>query len=91
MTRDIRESALIIEKELSKFLTQVELDNFMARASQVMEIYELFDKAAAEGMEYGQGYQDGFWAGRQLDAKYQLAKVEIFLEKSKAYSERQKY
>lgn len=91
MTRDIRESASIIEKELNKFLTQVELDNFLARASQVMEIYELFDKAAATGSEYGQGYQDGFWAGRRLDAKYQLAKVEIFLEKSKAYSERHKY
>ena len=90
MTRDVRELASIVEKELDNFLTQVEVDNFIARASQVMEIYELFDNAAAAGMEYGQGYQDGFWAGRRLDAKYQLAKVEIFLEKSKAYSERHK-
>ena len=91
MTRDVRELASIVEKELDSFLTQVEVDNFIARASQVMEIYELFDNAAAAGLEYGQGYQDGFWAGRRLDAKYQLAKVEIFLEKSKAYSERHTY
>jgi hypothetical protein len=91
MTRDVSESALVIEKELDRLLTQVELDNFLARVSQVMEIYEMFDNAAAAGLEYGQGYQDGFWAGRELDAKYQLAKVEIFLEKSKAYSERHRY
>ena len=76
------ESLFVIEKELDELLAQGELDDFLARASQVMEIYEMFDKAATVNSEYSQGYQDGFWAGRALDTKYQLAKVEAIVERS---------
>jgi len=65
-----------INEELDWVLAQVELDDYLAMASQVMEIYEMFDKADAVGPDYGQGYRDGFWAARKLDAKYQLAKME---------------
>ena len=82
MAVDGMESAFVVEKELGELLAQVKLDEFLAMASQVMEIYEMFDEAVAAGLEYGQGYQDGFWAGRKLNAKYQLAKIESIVEKS---------
>ena len=65
---------------LEKMLTQLGLEDFLAHASQVMETYEMFDRAVERGTDYGQGYQDGFWAGRELDAKYQWAKLESITE-----------
>ena len=76
------ESTFAIHEELDRILTQLELEDYLSMASQTMEIYEMFDKAGAIGSNYGQGYQDGFWAGRQLDAKYQLAKMESIKEKN---------
>lgn len=87
MTRDEIESASAIEEKLKELLAQVKCESFLAMASQVMEIYEMFDKAAAVSLEYGKGFQDGFWASRELDSKYQLAKVESLVEKSSAYFE----
>ena len=81
MTRRELEPAYDIHKELDQVLTQVEMEDYLAMASQTMEIYEMFDKAGAVGSSYGQGFQDGFWAGRKLDAKYQLAKMESIKEK----------
>ena len=76
------ESTSAIHEELDRILTQLELEDYLSMASQTMEIYEMFDKAGAIDSNYGQGYQDGFWAGRQLDAKYQLAKMESIKEKN---------
>jgi hypothetical protein len=80
-----------IQEELDRLLTQLELEDYLSMASQAMEIYEMFDKAGAIGSNYGQGYQDGFWAGRQLDAKYQLAKMKSFKEKNLDFIERSGY
>lgn len=65
---------------LEKMLTQLGFEDFIANASQVMEIYEIFDQAVTKGADYSQGYQDGFWAARELDAKYQRAKLESVTE-----------
>jgi len=81
VTRDGMKSTVAIHEELDRVLTQVELEDYLSMASQAMEIYEMFDKADAIGSDYGQGYQDGFWTGHKLDAKYQLAKMESIEEK----------
>jgi hypothetical protein len=81
VTKEAMESALAVLDELDQVMTQVELEDYLSMASQTMEIYEMFDKASAVGSDYGKGYQDGFWAGRKLDAKYQLAKMESIKEK----------
>jgi hypothetical protein len=52
-----------------------------------MEIHETFDKVAHVGLDYGQGYQDGFWARRELDTKYQLVIKESVKDKSSIYLE----
>ena len=70
-----------IHEELDWISTKMQFEDCLSTASQVMEIYEMFDKAAAVGFCYGQGYQDGFWAGRKLDAKYQLARIKSISEK----------
>ena len=81
MAIDGMEPTDAIQNELDQFLTQLELEDYLSIASQTMEIYEMFDRATAIDANYGQGYQDGFWAGRQLDAKYQLAKMKSINEK----------
>ena len=81
MTKRGLEPTCDIHEELEQVVTQVELEDYLAMASQTMEIYEMFDKAGAVGSDYGQGFQDGFWAARKLDAKYQLAKMESIKEK----------
>ena len=80
MTDDGMISNHTAHEALEKALTQIGFEDFLSNASQTMEIYEMFDKAGAMGSNYGQGYQDGFWAGRELDAKYQRAKVESITE-----------
>ena len=82
MIRDGMESVFIIERGLDKLLTQVKIDDYLSMASKAMEIYEMFDEAVAINSDYGQGYQDGFWAAYELDAKYQLAKMESLIGKS---------
>jgi len=84
VTIDGIESAFAVEEKLKHLLAQIKFEGFLSMASQVMEIYEMFDKAAAISLEYCKGYKDGFWAGRELDAKYQLAKIESMVEKSSA-------
>ena len=85
MTRDGIESAFVVEEKLNKLLGQVRFEDFLAMASQAMEIHEMFDRATTISPEYGQGYEDGFWAARQLDAKYQLVKMESIMEQSSVY------
>ena len=75
------ESTVAIHEELDRVSTQLELEDYLSMVSQTMEIYDMFDKAGAIDSNYGQGYQDGFWAGLQLDAKYQLAKMKSIKEK----------
>jgi len=85
VTRDGTESASVIEDKLNKLIGQVRFEDFLARASQTMEIYDMFDTATAVSPEYGRGYEDGFWAARQLDAKHQMVKMESIMEQSSAY------
>ena len=84
MTSNGMTSNYAMHEDLERVLTQVQLEDFLSNASQTMEIYEMFDRAIAEGTDYGQGYRDGFWAARELDAKYQLAKLESIAEKTSA-------
>jgi len=58
------------QQELGRLNAQIELEWQMSLASERMEIYELFEQAERHGSGYGQGFQDGFWAGRQLYQKY---------------------
>jgi len=81
MLKEEMESTFAIHEELERIVAQLETENYLSMASQTMEIYEMFDKASAIGSNYGRGYQDGFWAGRQLDAKYQMAKMESIKDK----------
>lgn len=80
MTDDRMISNHTTHEALEKVLNQLGFEDFLSNASQVMEIYEMFDRAVANGTDYGQGYQDGFWAGRELDAKYQRVKLESITE-----------
>ena len=80
MTDDRMISNHTTHEALEKVLTQLGFEDFLSKASQTMEIYEMFDQAVVRGTDYGQGYQDGFWAGRELDAKYQRAKLESITE-----------
>jgi hypothetical protein len=77
-------SVFISKRELDKLLIQVKIDDYLSMASKTMEIYEMFDEAFAINSDYGKGYQDGFWAAYELDAKYQLARMESLIEKSLA-------
>ena len=80
MTDDRMISNHNAHETLERVLTQLGFEDFLSNASQTMEIYEMFDRAITRGIDYGQGYQDGFWAGRELDAKYQRAKLESITE-----------
>jgi hypothetical protein len=81
MTNDRMASILAMHEGLERVFNQIALEDFLSNASQTMEIYEMFDRAVAKGESYGQGYQDGFWAGRELDAKYQQARLESMTER----------
>jgi len=81
MTNDGMKSSVAIQEEFDRISAQVEFEDFLAMASQVMKIYEMFDRAIAQGSDYARGYESGFWAGRELDAKYQLGRMESITEK----------
>ena len=70
-----------IHEQLDWISTQMELEDCLSKASQAMEIYEMFDKAHTKGKDYATGYKEGFWAGRELDAKYQMAQIDSIVEK----------
>ena len=58
------------QKELGRLNAEIQLEETMSLASEAMEIYELFEEAERKGDGYGKGFQDGFWAGRELYQKY---------------------
>ena len=70
-----------IDEQLDWISTQIELEDCLAKASHTMEMHEKFDRAQTRGEEYALGYREGFWAGHELDVKYQLAKIESIAEK----------
>lgn len=88
MKTDEMRSIRDIHDQLEWISAQIELEDCLSKASQAMEIYERFDKAHARGKEYALGYQEGFWAGRELDAKYQLARIESIAEKQETILEK---
>ena len=65
------------QKELERLNLELALEFEMSWASERMEICELFEKAEQEGDDYGNGYADGFWAGRELQLKYMLSNTEV--------------
>jgi len=58
------------QKEIGRLNAQIELEYEMSLASEAMETSELFDQANNQGYDYGEGFQDGFLAGRRLYQKY---------------------
>lgn len=67
--------------ELDRINTELELENAMSEASEEMEIEEILSRARLHGDSYGAGFEDGFWAGRQLLIKYMQAEREASHEK----------
>ena len=74
-------AAPVRRDELERIAAEVGFEDFLSMASEVMETHEMFDHASTKGSEYAQGYRDGFWAGRELDCKYRLARIESVTEK----------
>ena len=81
MTVDEIKSIRTIHEQLDWIKTQIELEDCLSKASYAMEVYERFDKAYARGKEYALGYQEGFWAGHELDVKSQMARIKSIVEK----------
>ncbi len=67
--------------EQERITAEVRFEDFLSMASEVMETHEMLDHASTKGPEYTQGYRDGFWAGRELDCKYRLARIESITHK----------
>lgn len=88
MTTEGTESIREVQERLDWIKTQIELEACLSKASQAMEIYEKFDEAHVKGEEYALGFKEGFWAGRELDAKYQLARIESIAEKQETLLEK---
>ena len=70
-------SCKLYQQELERLNLELALEFEMSWASERMEICELFEKAEQEGNDYGNGYADGFWAGRELLLKYMLSNTEV--------------
>ena len=77
------ERGLSFQQELEHLNLELAMEFEMSWASERMEICELFDKAEEGSVDYGQGYADGFWLGRQLLLKYMLAGSEASENKHK--------
>lgn len=76
MANDKRSWDCQLQNELARIKAQIQLESEMSRASEQMEIYELFEQAESYGNGYSKGFQDGFWAGRELFQKYRVADYE---------------
>ena len=53
-------------KELDRINAEMVIEREIAQASEEMQMRELFDEATEHGEAYSQGYQDGFWEGREV-------------------------
>ena len=52
------------QKGLDTVNAQLNFENDLEKASKTMLLSELFDEAKSHGESYYQGFQDGFWKGR---------------------------
>jgi len=70
-----------LKRELDNINTAIILENQIALACEVMEMYDLFEKARERGEEYLMAYQDGFFANQALQMKYEEDRRESIRQK----------
>jgi len=70
-----------LKAELERIGREIEFEDFLANASQQMEILELIDGAYLRGEAYGNGFREGFIKARVLKNKYDQARLENIKQK----------
>ena len=68
------------DKETAKLDAELALGDDLAELSQYMEIREALDEATKHGFEYGHGFEDGFWQGREIMVKYDVARSQAITD-----------
>ena len=67
--------------DLKRINAEMAFEDELALASEQMEAYELFDQADQCGDIYSKGYREGFWAGRGLQRKLDVARTDSLNQK----------
>ena len=81
MTNECTTSATNLEQEVNLLTAELELENEMEWASNVMEMAEIFEEARCHGTDYGSGFMHGFEKGIDFFLKKSVAREQSTQEK----------
>ena len=77
-----------LQQELDRINAEIDLEDELAEASEVMEVEELLNSARMRGETYGIGYEKGFWRGLNFYANKQSARMESISAKHRELNKR---
>ena len=69
------------QQELNRINTELELEDEMENASNVMELLEIFEEARRHGASYSSGFIDGFEKGVDLFLGKSIARQQSIQDK----------
>ena len=74
--------------ELDQIWAEIEYEDELSELSEQMEAQEIIDRAYLRSDLFGEGFYDGFFAGRQLFLKYEIARIKSIRQKHGQLSKR---
>ena len=74
--------------ELDQLRTDIRIEDFLSIVSEKFETFELCEAARLRGIEFGDGFLEGFIAGQELRIKYDTAREQSINQKHEELYER---
>ena len=70
-----------LQKELDRINTELDLEDAMENASDIMEIREKFEQSQIRGIEYAHGYYDAWWESANYYEKHRAERMKSIEQK----------
>lgn len=74
--------------EINRLITTIKIEDELAKASEQMEIKEIFDLAEGKGVQYASGYKEGWRDFALVNAVHRLKRMKSVSGKKEELSKR---
>jgi hypothetical protein len=76
------------KREVDQLRADIKIEDFLSYVSEEFEALELCKAARLRGIEFGEGFLEGFFAGQELRIKYDAAREQSINQKHEELYER---
>ena len=76
------------KREVDQLREDIKIEDFLSNVNEKFEALELCEAARLRGIEFGEGFLEGFVAGQELRIKYDTAREQSINQKHEELYER---